>query len=271
MPALFAFTIRRMMFEKKIFFTIFLLALPAGIATLIRSVEPANNLRDLWQIYHIPINFLLYMMIIPLVCLLHGSALIGSEADSGTLTYLITRKMRRATVLLVKFAAAALVITLLVELALLAQYAAALYGIDLESLPARDIEAWQPIDELWTYMSVAPLAVSAYLAIFVVIGLVVSRPLIASMLYVVIVEMFLANLPVGIRVYSVAHHIRVAFLKGIPRLERLYNEMTEVTEGTLETTWIGITTLSGIALVALVVACILMSTRELIAHKVTRE
>jgi len=270
MFALLIFTMRQVIFQKKIWFTLFLLIVPAGMTLLVDSVSPAQSSHEQWELYHIPVNFFFFMMIVPLICMLHGSSLIGADAENGTLAYLLTRTLRRSTVLIVKFAANVSIISVLAWSALLLQYAVALGGVDIQAFGTQGI-AWQPFDELLTYMSVVPFAIAAYLSVFILIGLVTARTLIASILYMVIVEMFLANLPIGIRIYSVAHQIRTAFFKKIPELNILYENVTEMVDESFRASYAGIMTLSSIVVVALLVGCLLMSTRELIAAKVSSD
>ncbi len=162
----------------------------------------------------------------------------------------------------------AVVLTLLVSVALLAEYLVAFTGVDIVALGTPHGQEWHPFGELQAYLLVTPFAVAAYLSIFVLIGLVATRPLTASIMYVVIVEMFLANLPVGIRVYSVAHHMRMAIISRIPDLIGFYREFTEMQEDAVLATNGGIGVMIGIVFGALALGCLLMSSRELIAAKV---
>lgn len=268
MLALFNFTIRQTLFRKKMWFTLLLLALPIGLTLMIRSLSPPASGQKLWEHYHIQVNSLVFSMILPLMCMLHGIAMIGAEAEGGTLAYLLTRTLRRSTVLLAKFCAMATVLTSLVCVALVAQYAAAFYGIDVAALGSPHGTAWQPFDELLTYLSVAPFAVTAYLSLFVLISLISARPLMASILFTVVIEMFLSNLPIGVRVYSVAHQIRTAVLERIPELITLFEKVNGPQPEPYATSYGGITALGGAAVAALALGCVLMSTRELIAPKI---
>lgn len=268
MVALFNFTIRQTFFQKKIWFTLLLLVLPMGLTLMMRNLSPAENGEDLWEMFHIGVNSFIFSMILPLTTMLHGTALIGAEADGGTLAYLLTRKLRRSTVLLTKYAAMVIVLTVLVSAALLAEYCAVFVGIDVEALGSPHGHAWHPFTELLTYLLVTPFAVAAFLSIYVLIGLVSAKPLIASIMYTIVVEMFLANLPIGVRVYSVAHHLRMAIISRIPDLISVYREFTDIQEGAVISTKGGIGVLIGIILGALTLGCLLMSSRELIAAKV---
>ncbi len=275
MFALFGFTVRQAFCQKKIWFTLFLLAVPIGLTALVESVhvpQPGENpAKVAWELYHIPVNFFFFMLVVPLICMLHGGALIGADAESGTLAYLLTRKLRRSTVLLVKFFANLCLLSALAWSALIIQYLVALGGVDFTTLGNPYDETWHPFAEFLTYLYVTPFAIAAYLSVFVLIGLVAARTLITSILYLVIVEMFLANLPLGIRVYSIAHQVRSAFFKKIPELNSLYENVTEMLDESFMVNHAGIETLGGIVIFALALGCLFMSARELIPAKVSSD
>ncbi|MCH9002753.1 MAG: hypothetical protein IIC02_09295, partial [Planctomycetes bacterium] len=106
--ALFLFTIRQTLSSRKIWLTILLLIAPSVLMLIIRNFAPPfDHVRGLWSIYHVFAQFLFIMGLVPLVCMVHGTALIGAEVEARTIVYLITRRMRRATVMLVKFFATA--------------------------------------------------------------------------------------------------------------------------------------------------------------------
>ncbi len=271
MRALFNFTIRQTFCQKKIWFTLLLLILPVGLTLLPRILSPTQSANKMWNHYHIQVNSFIFMMILPLMCMLHGNALIGADAEKGTLAYLLTRKLKRSKVLLVKFAAMVLLLTIMVCFALLIQYIATFAGVNVESLGKPHGQVWQPFSELLAYLFVTPFAVASYLSIFVLISLVASRPLMASIMYAVIVEMFLANLPVGIHVYSITHQIRAVTVKWIPNLSSLYQEFTEMQDEFIVNNHGGIGALGAIILVSLVLSCLLVSTRELTVTKVDND
>jgi ABC-type transport system involved in multi-copper enzyme maturation permease subunit len=271
MLALLGFTVRQMLLHRKVWVTLLLLAGPCALTLLIRSVEPAEDLEDVWNSFHGPVQFMAFLIVLPLICMLCGTSLIGAEVDGRTLVYLLTRKMRRATVLLVRFAATALVLAILFDLALVAQYFCAVGGVDLPALADTSDLTWKPLDDLLCYLAVGPLGVLAFLAIFSLIGLLSSRPLSASIVYVLVVEFFLSNLPAGARVYTILHQLHLTMFGAIPRLTKLYDLPREDVARFFPPDSTGTVALCIISLVAVALACVLMTTRELVPAKVARE
>ena len=271
--ALFNFTVRQTLLHRRIWLALLILASPSALHLIIRLLAPpADNARDMWEMYHVTMHFMVMMMLVPLVCMVHGVALIGAEVEAGTMVYLITRKMRRATVLVVKFLATALVLTVLCEIGLI--------GVHLMAIARRGVPAiisgtsyadWSPSSDLQAYMLAVPLAVLTFLAIFSVIGLLTARPIAASAVYFVAAEMILSNLPFRVRTYSLSHYLRVTMSGMMPRVTSLYELKPDMLEELYPTGASAIPELLGFVLVAVVIAAILVTVRELTPSKVTRE
>ena len=270
--ALFLFTIRQILLSRKIWLTLLLLAAPSALLLLIRSfAPPVKHARDLWEMYHILAQFFLIMGLVPLVCMVHGVALIGAEVEAKTMVYLITRRMRRATVLVVKFAATALVLAVLCDVAMIGVHLGAVGGRDMSILAQSDYRHWSPTGDLFCYLQVIPLAVLGFLAIFSLFGLLTARPLSLSVMYLVSFELILSNLAIRARVYTLLHQVRAIMAGPMPRVADLYElspKMRLELYPQHATAW---PELLGVVLVALVLSCILITLRELLPAKVSRE
>ena len=273
---LFRFTIRQMLLQRRIWLTLLLLAGPCAVALLIRFVAPAEDkyekFQHLWQSFHGPAVFAMFMVVMPLVCMLAGTTLIGTEVESGTLVYLITRRMRRATVLLVRFAAAAVAMAIMIDLALAAIYCCATLGMDVPAMAKAAAEGpWDPTADLLAYLLVAPLAVVAFLAVFTLISLLAAKPLAISIVYLTVVELVLSNIPLGVRAYSLSHHIRKTLFDAAPMAARMYDQGTETMATFYPPGSTGTVTVCAVTAAALGLACFLMTVRELVPAKVARE
>ena len=271
--ALFGFTIRQTLLSRKIWLTVLLLAAPCALLLVVRNVAPPiDKARTLWEMYHVLVQFLLLMGLVPLICMVHGTSLIGAEVEAGTIVYLITRRMRRATVLLVKFVATALVLTMLCEAGMVSLHLCALAGRDMTSLLAHSSYAdWNPSADLYYYLRVIPLAVLSFLAVFSLIGLLTTRPLAISVFYFVTVELILSNIPIRAKVYSLMHQLRVTIAGAIPRVSDLYELPPDLRAELYPQGATAVPELLGIVLVALVLSSVLMRLRELRPAKVSRE
>ena len=272
--ALFGFTIRQTLFNRKIGLPLIILAAPTAIIILIRNfAEPLPDVETAWQAYHSLVQFLLIQLLIPLVCLIYGTALVGADVDAGTIVYLTTRRMRRRTMLLVKFAATVLVLAVLCDLSIVLLHACTFVGLDLQSVAAGSpaFADWNPTNDFCYYLLIIPAGVLGFLAVFTLIGLLTARPLTLSIFYLVVVELIVSNIPVGVRVYSVTHYLRVTMAGVIPELPRVYGLPEELSQELYSPGATGLPELLGITLIALVLTTILVTVRELMPAKVARE
>lgn len=277
MATLFWFTIRQAMRLRRLWFVVLLLAGPSGLVLLLRHFERGTDIERLWEHYHSPMVFLLFMIVLPLLCMLQGSALIGSETDGRTLVYLTTRRMRRETVLVVRFAAVWMMLTILALLAAVAFHFCAVGGLDIDGLNDdagwAKARAWAPGHDLLGYLRAIPLAVGAFLAVFTLISLVVRRSLVTSLLYLVFVEMLVSNVPARAQVYTISHQLKRMMNASVPHLLDMLipshsRELVEPFYGPGKT---GVVPLIGVILAALTLAGIAMRTRELQPAKTGRD
>jgi len=275
MVALFWFTIRQYLRARQLWLVALLMAGPCALALLVRRFEPPGGLTEIWEAYHEVMLSLLFMIVLPLMCMLYGSTLIGSEVEARTVVYLVTRRMRRATVLLVRFTATALLLVALFGIAVLAFHLCMVGGADIEGLNsaaglALD-RAWQPGRDLAAYLSVIPLGVVAFLAVFTLISLVTPRSLTISALYIVIVEAVVACLPVRAQVYTITHQLRQSLTTFISRdLLHVVGPPGEFQERLYPIGETGTFPLLMMVFVVMGLACILVSKRELAPSRVVR-
>jgi hypothetical protein len=215
-------------------------------------------------------QFALLLALMPLVCLLYGTALIGAEVEQRTLVYLTTRRLHRATVLLVRFAATWAALTVLFGLAMLALHLSLTLHAQATTIP-HSSSAWRPWHDLQAYLSIAPAGAAAFLAVFTTISLVFSRPLIVSLIYLVVFEVVLGNLPVPARRLSISHPLRQTIVHQIPRVRQVYDLPREVVGLIYPVNETGVWTLLAIVAVLLGMACVLMTARELVPARVSRD
>ena len=102
-------------------------------------------------------------------------------------------------------------------------------------------------------------------------GVLTSRPLTTSVLYFVIVELVLSNIPIRARIYSMMHQLRATLVGLMPDVSKLY-ELPPALKAELFPKGAGaLPELIGVILVALALACVLVNRRELVPARAARE
>ena len=171
-----------------------LMLLLAGIPILVGLIVRANSdgVRDVGA----TIDGLVIRVVLPLVALVFGTAALGSELEDGTAVHLLTKPIRRSTIVLAKIAVAGtLTAAMLVP-------STAIAGI-LLARPGSDALATT------VALAIGVLVGSyLYVAIFVALSVVTSRGLILGLGYALIWEGLLAGLLPGSQVFSVREYVR---------------------------------------------------------------
>ncbi len=133
---------------------------------------------------------------LPLVALVFGTAALGSELEDGTAVHLLTKPIRRSTIVLAKIGVAGtLTATLLVPSTVIAGLLLARPGSGPLSI---------------TFAMAIGVIVGSYVyvAIFVALSVATSRGLIIGLGYALIWEGVLAGLLPGSQVFSVREYVR---------------------------------------------------------------
>lgn len=171
-----------------------LMLLLAGIPIVVGLIVRANG-RGVPDVGS-TLDGLVIRVVLPLVALVFGTAALGSELEDGTAVHLLTKPIRRSTIVLAKIAVAGtLTAAMLVPSTMLA-------GI-LLARPGSD-----PLETTYA-LAIGVLAGSyLYVAIFVALSIVTSRGLLIGLGYALIWEGILAGLLPGSQVFSVREYVR---------------------------------------------------------------
>ena len=195
---LYVLTLRQHLYGKRWMVMALLFLAPVGLAILIRTT--ANEELPL------VLEFMLAMMFIPqallpIVALLYASGIIQDEQEEQTITYLLVRPISKWALYVVKLLATVTTAVALTALLTALTYAAIYIGADAggENVVRRGLKT----------ISIHSLAVVSYCCLFGLISLLSRKILVIGVLYTVIVEGLLANLPFGVRLLTVIYYTRL--------------------------------------------------------------
>ena len=176
-------TLRGLLGRRRSLLLVILPVLLLLLAALIRWAsggEPLNTVNL--------VNAFAMGTLLPLICLLIGTGVIGSEIDDGSIVYLLAKPVPRRTILLSKMVIA---------------WGAALVFAVLPIVAAIEIAG----DDGWrlgaAYGVAAALAAIAYTAIFVALSVVTRNAVIIGLLYALLWETVLGGYVPGVRDVSV--------------------------------------------------------------------
>jgi ABC-2 type transport system permease protein len=178
---------------RKMLWVVALAALPVLLAMLLRAdVDPRNPAESVDDVVGL-LQVLNVAVLLPLVALVVGTSVFGSEVDDGTITYVLGKPVARWRIVVARIVVAGIATAAVLVPATL------LTGI----LGFRGLEAYS----LTRGFTVAVAAGGfLYCALFVALSLSTRRSLVAGLAYVVVWEGALSNVFAGTRALSVRHY-----------------------------------------------------------------
>jgi ABC-2 type transport system permease protein len=195
---LYLLTLRQHLHGRRWMALVVLFLLPAGLAILVQNTRaraPGVFLDFLLSWILIP------QALLPLIALLYASGIIQDEQEDQTITYLLIRPLPKWLLYVVKMLATWTTTVVLVVLLTVLTYLAIYVRSDV---PTADVAA-----RCLKTAGIQSLAVIAYCSIFGLLGLLTKRSLIVGVLYAVVVEGLLANLPLSLRMGTVIYYTRI--------------------------------------------------------------
>ncbi|MEX2137850.1 MAG: ABC transporter permease [Pirellulales bacterium] len=195
---LYVLTLRQHLYGKRWLVMALLFLAPVGLAILVRTTAS--------EVPGVVLEFMLAMMFIPqallpIVALLYASGIVQDEQEEQTITYLLIRPIPKWALYTVKLLATVTTAVLLTVLFTALTYAAIYTGAHTggENIALRCLKT----------ASIHSLAVVSYCCLFGLISLLTRKILVIGVVYTVIVEGLLANLPFGIRLITVIYYARL--------------------------------------------------------------
>jgi ABC-2 type transport system permease protein len=186
--AMFGLALEGMLWSRRTLVLGAFLAIPVLIAIVYRLVLAARMPAEITglHLYGYLVALFWVRNALPLAALFYATALIADEVEGRTLTYLITRPIRRSAILAGKFAA------YLVTTLCLALPAAVVTFFVLATSRGANLAGSVP--DLFRDLGVLALTLLVYGALFALMGVLMKRPLLPGLLFLFVWEMA-ANLP----------------------------------------------------------------------------
>jgi ABC-2 type transport system permease protein len=186
--AVFGLSLEGMLWSRRSLVLGAFLAIPVLIAIVYRLVLVARMPAEITglHLYGYLVALFWVRNALPLAALFYATALIADEVEGRTLTYLITRPVRRSAILAGKFAA------YLVTTLCLALPAAVVTFFVLAT--SRGVSVAASVPDLFRDLGVLALTLLVYGALFALMGVLMKRPLLPGLLFLFVWEMA-ANLP----------------------------------------------------------------------------
>ncbi|HEY7185022.1 MAG TPA: ABC transporter permease [Vicinamibacterales bacterium] len=188
--------------------------------------------------------------IVPVLGVFYGTSLIADEVEDKTITYLFTRPVRRSAVLVGKYIAYLACTTLVVLPSIMVVY--------FLIVPFAQVAA--SFRALLADLGLLALGLAAYGAVFALVGVVIKRPLVASLIFAFGWEQVALVVPGYLRRFTVMY-----YLQGLVPHTRLSDSVVSLLEALITdppSTIVSIASLLFAVVAALALAGRVIETRE---------
>ncbi len=200
-------TLDTLFWSKKTIFVAIVSLLIIGLAVfgrLILSYHWVNAPFTPAQVFGTLMSTAVVHFLVVFVTLFYGTALISEEVEGKTITYLFTRPVSKAVVMLGKYLALLWVSALLVVPAIVLSYLVLYVGADMRPF-------MQDVGLLAKDMGIVFLALLAYGSLFGLIGAWFKHSILAGLVYAFGWEGIVSYLPGFTRKLTITHYIQSIF------------------------------------------------------------
>jgi ABC-2 type transport system permease protein len=248
--AVFDLALEGMVWSRRSLLMAVLVGLPVVVAIVYRVFLESHVQQRLtpFDLYGFIVVFWYLRNILPLVALFYATALIADEVEGKTLTYLLTRPVRREAILAGKFAA---YVATTLSLAL----PAVVVTFFILLTPRGRIGLGGAVPDLLRDLGALALALLAYGALFTLLGVFLKRPMIPGLLFLFVWEL-IANLPGYLPRLTLTAYLR-SLVRHRPAEEGISEIFGQVLPAAL-----CLEVLAGAIIVCLAAAAWIFSTRE---------
>lgn len=191
--AIFRYSIRKIMLDRRWLLTLAMALMVAGIMGYAGSrgmtADEGATLMDL----------LILSFVMPVMAMIHGSSLMRNEIDDGSITQVITAPLDRRIAYVGYYAALAASLSLFMLVINAAGWAAFYAQAGLGGGAA---------SVLGVMVLVSIAGSLAYSALFLAVGVFTSKPVFFGLFYTFVWETFVGSIPGAISKYTVKHFVR---------------------------------------------------------------
>jgi len=208
----FDLSIGQMLWSRRTVFMVLVVGLPVVVALVLRGLvivgaQPFRPPATGPIVFGMMIWGFFVRLAVPVLAIFYGTALIADEVEDRTITYLFTRPVPRAAVLLGKYFAF-LVCTVAVVLPAVVVLWLLIVPIDGRLSVA--------FPALAADLGIVAVGLAAYGALFAFVGATLKRPLLFGLLFVFGWEVFATALPGYLRQLTVAHYLQALVPHAMP-------------------------------------------------------
>ena len=196
------YTIRKLLLSKRIFITLlillFIVVVMAYASTLELTEEDIANNKTKVDIGVDMLDDLILFFFMPVMAMIYGSSLVRDEMDDRSITAVVTSPMNRMVTFVAYYLGMAISVSLIMLLIVTAGYLSYFGSVGLDGTG----------DIIGSMAALMVIGAFAYSALFIMISVLLSKPIFFGLFYAFIWEGFIGSIPGRISWLSIKHYIR---------------------------------------------------------------
>jgi ABC-type transport system involved in multi-copper enzyme maturation permease subunit len=240
-------TVRQILFSRWIVLALAILLIPAfiGIYAIFR---PPQDFKPMELFFNLGLYLFLQFFVL-LYSLIYATSLVYEEMEKLTITYLISRPMKRLEVAVFKFIGYLISLNILFIFSILVTYV-------VFSVPDNFADFTANLGSVFILILIMFLGSLAYGALFMFFGTVFKWPLMIGILFAFIWEIFIINIGGNIKKVTIMYYLRSIFYQEIG-IGDILNQTK------METTQFSVIVLLVVLAVFLLLSCYVISRKDM--------
>jgi len=252
---LFRASLKDLLQPKKLLVSLLLILLPASISVLWRAAA-SEGVYNAETAYNLLSGDLVFGFVLTILAVIFGTGVIAQEIEAKTIVYLLTRPVPRWRVLLVRFLAAVLVVAATVCLASIV--------LALASFGPGEIAR----SRLGRDLAILPVGVLAYCGAFLLLAVLIKRPLLVGLFFAFGWESWVAAMPGDFKKLSLMAYLRTLAPHPKPESETLdLTQLLSVANPKEVSATLAWEVLAAVIVVSLIAAVVFFSVREFVPRE----
>ena len=196
------YTIRKLLLSKRIYITLlimlFIVAVMAYASTLELNEQEIEDEEDLIDRGVNLLDVLILFFFMPVMAMIYGSSLVRDEMDDRSITAVVTSPMDRVVTFVAYYIGLAISVSAIMLLLLTAGFLSYFGNVGMD-----DAEGiYGP------FASLMVIGAFAYSALFIMISVLLNKPIFFGLFYAFIWEGFIGSIPGRISWLSIKHYLR---------------------------------------------------------------
>lgn len=208
---LFTAHLRRTLLSKRGLIAAGLALLPVAVAILVATVAKFEGPPPIEAVLHL--GWFLQIPLMVLIALIVGSAVVAEEIEDRTITYLFTRPIPRASIVVGRYLAALVLVLVVlgIDSALVLRI---LTSMEAEGGGVLVLPEGFQMRLFWGVL----MGGAVYTALFAALGALVKRPILVGLAYAFVIEGLLGNLPGQNQKLTIVYYLKSFLMGGDPEL-----------------------------------------------------